>query len=76
MSAVIELLAALVGKEPRLEQRPAHPADVPATWADITKARTLLDWTPQIALEEGLRRAVAWYRENRDFVLRLDLGAA
>jgi len=76
MSAVIEQLAALVGRTPRLEQRPAHPADVPATWADITKARTLLDWTPQIALEEGLRRAVAWYRENRDFVLQLDLGAA
>jgi len=74
LSAVIDELGAWTGKKPPREPRPAHPADVPATWADIRKARRLLDWSPEIHLEEGLRRSVAWYRENRDLALSLDLG--
>jgi nucleoside-diphosphate-sugar epimerase len=31
---------------------------------DISKAQGLLDFTPQIALEEGLQRTIDWYREN------------
>jgi nucleoside-diphosphate-sugar epimerase len=74
LSAIIDQIGQLVGKEPRIEHRPAHPADVPATWADVGKARELLDWAPQVSVEEGLRRAVAWYRENRETVLPLELG--
>ena len=32
---------------------------------DITPARTELGYTPQVRLEEGVRRAVAWYKENK-----------
>ena len=32
---------------------------------DITRARTILGWEPKIDVEEGLRRTIAWYRENR-----------
>jgi nucleoside-diphosphate-sugar epimerase len=74
MLAIIEQLASLVGKPARIEHRPAHPADVPATWADITKARQLLGWSPQVTVEEGLRRAVAWYREHRPIALAVELG--
>lgn len=74
LSTVIDEIGKLTGKKPQLEYRPAHPADVPATWADIRKARRLLDWSPEVRLEEGLRRAVAWYLENRDLALSLDLG--
>ena len=74
LSAVIEQIAQLVGRQPRIEHRPAHPADVPATWAEIGKARRLLEWSPEVSLEEGLRRSVAWYRENRQTVLPLELG--
>jgi nucleoside-diphosphate-sugar epimerase len=30
----------------------------------ITKARELLDWSPQVALDEGMRRTEAWLREK------------
>jgi len=63
-----------VGKTPTFDRRPAHPADVPATWADVSAARTLLGWTPQVSIEEGLRRTAAWYRENRDLALAVQLG--
>jgi len=74
LNTLIDGIAELVGRRPAIDFRPMHPADVPATWADIAKARELLAWSPEVALEEGLRRAVAWYRENRDLVLPMELG--
>jgi UDP-glucuronate 4-epimerase len=74
LDAIIRQIAELVGNEPKIEYRPAHPADVPATWADVSKARGLLGWLPEVSVEEGLRRAVQWYRENRPFARTLELG--
>lgn len=71
---LIEGIAEMVGREPILEHRPFHRADVPATWADISKARRLLGWSPQTPLQEGLRRAVAWYRDHRELALPIELG--
>lgn len=74
LSAIIDQIGQLVGKTPRMEYQAAHPADVPATWADVRKAGQLLDWAPQISVEEGLRRCVQWYADNRETVLPLELG--
>ena len=73
LSTIIERIAALLGKKPKIEYRPAHPADVKTTWADIAKAGRLLDWRPKVAIEEGLRRCVAWYQENREMARQLEL---
>jgi len=73
LNAVIEQIAALTGKQPAIEYRPFHPADVPTTWADVSKAGRLLGWRPTVSIEEGLRRAVAWYRANRDMARALEL---
>jgi UDP-glucuronate 4-epimerase len=41
---------------------PAQPGDVPATYADISRARELLGWEPRVGLDEGLARFGAWLR--------------
>jgi UDP-glucuronate 4-epimerase len=74
LSAIIDQIARLVGTEPQIDYRPAHRADVKATWADIGKARRLLGWSAEVSVEEGLRRSVAWYWENRETALTLELG--
>jgi len=74
LSSVIEQIGRLLGREPIIEYLPGHPADVPATWANVEKGRQLLDGTPQISTEEGLRRSVDWYRENRETLLLIELG--
>jgi nucleoside-diphosphate-sugar epimerase len=72
--SVIEQISEMLGRRAEIERRPIHPADVPATWADVAKARQLIGWTPQVSVEEGLRRSVQWYRDHRDVALPLVLG--
>jgi nucleoside-diphosphate-sugar epimerase len=56
----------LVGTELEPEYGPARAGDVRHSLADISRARDLLDYEPQIGLAEGLERTVAWYREQHD----------
>ena len=39
----------------------------PTTWADISKARKGLEWSPQTGIREGMAKLVKWYEENRDW---------
>jgi nucleoside-diphosphate-sugar epimerase len=65
---VVRLLEDLLDRPARLTYEPAHPADVPATWADIGKARRILGWRPRTTIEEGARAMIEWYLENRELV--------
>lgn len=60
-----ELIGAVekaLGKKAVIERRPEQPGDMPATWADISKARSLLGYDPQTLLTEGLARFAAWLK--------------
>jgi UDP-glucuronate 4-epimerase len=52
-----------LGRTPVVRVRPAHPADLPATWADRGKAEAVLGWAPREDLEAGIAEFVAWYGE-------------
>jgi len=71
---VVGLLERELGAKAKLEFREAHRADVPATWADITCARSLLRWEPQTGLEQGLSSAVRWYQDNREWARSIQTG--
>lgn len=63
-----ELLAAfekIIGIKAKVKSRPSHGASVEVTYADVSKAKKLLNWEPQTSLEEGLTKLVAWFRANR-----------
>jgi nucleoside-diphosphate-sugar epimerase len=72
LSAMIGLIEELTGQKAKIEYRPWHPADMAATWADISKARKALEWAPKTGFREGLQRLVAWYEENRDWAKEID----
>lgn len=69
---VIGQLEELIGRPARIERRPEAPGDVRATWADIGKARALLDWEPQVERTDGLAACVAWYRAERAWAATVD----
>jgi CDP-glucose 4,6-dehydratase len=46
----------------------AGPAkEIEAQYVSIEKARTLLGWAPQTAIEAGFRKTYTWYKENLHF---------
>ena len=64
---VISLIESALGARAQIVYEPSHDADVFATWADISKAKKLLNWQPQTSLESGVDNLVSWYRQNRDW---------
>ncbi len=64
----LSLVEECLGKRARIEYKPFHKADMMATWAEIGKARRLLNWEPTIDLAEGIRRSVEWYKENVEWL--------
>ncbi|HWS52983.1 MAG TPA: NAD-dependent epimerase/dehydratase family protein [Pyrinomonadaceae bacterium] len=64
LSELIALLERELGREAAVERHPAQPGDVPQTFADISKARRLLGYDPQVPIEEGIRRFVEWFRNQ------------
>lgn len=57
----VKTLEKSLGVEARKEMVPMQPGDVVQTWADINKAEKLLDYSPKIKINEGLRRFAGWY---------------
>lgn len=68
---VINSIEDILGKKAAIKFSPRHPADVVATWADIEKSKAKLSWYPKTTIEDGIKKTVQWYLENRDFVKSL-----
>ena len=57
---LIELISAATGREPHIVQKPMQPGDVRRTWADVSRAGSLLGYRPTTPVEEGIPRFVDW----------------
>jgi UDP-glucuronate 4-epimerase len=60
LADVLDAVAQLSGAPVPVLRRVAQPGDVDATAADLTKARALLGYEPQVDLAQGLRRQWEW----------------
>jgi UDP-glucuronate 4-epimerase len=64
---LIRLIADALGVEPKIEYLPMQPGDVKRTHADISKARAVLGYVPQVAFEDGIAQFVTWYEDTYGF---------
>ncbi len=62
---VARLIAELVGSDLQLEFGPSLADDPRRRCPDITRATTLLGWTPRVSIREGLARTVEWFAVRR-----------
>lgn len=67
MNKMIEQLETLIGCKANVTHQPFHKADMLSNLADVSKARQLLGWEPQVNLMEGMRRLVEWYQAERSW---------
>ena len=58
----VQRIEALTGRKADLTPAPMPAADIPYTYADIRKARRLLNYHPQVSVAEGVTRFWEWYR--------------
>ena len=49
-----------------IDYHPHHPADLKDTWADISRATSLLGWEPEVQVKEGFANTVRWYRDPEE----------
>ena len=59
-----ERVLRLTGSRSKIVREPLPVDDPKLRQPDITRARTLLGWEPQVPLEEGLRRTVEYFRRE------------
>ena len=62
LTGLIAAIESALGKKAVIERMPDQPGDMPATWADISKARLLLGYAPQTKISEGIPKFVEWFR--------------
>ena len=72
INTLISKIENLLNKKSVIDQRPFHSADVQTTWADITKAKKILNWSPKTDLDQGLKNTVNWYLKNKNWLKEID----
>jgi len=60
-----ERIVQLTGSDSEIRHREELGADVALRIPSTRKARDILGFVPRVSLGEGLKRTIAWYRENR-----------
>lgn len=68
INTIISKVEFLLNKSAIIEKKPFHLADIDSTWADITKAKRILNWEPKVALDHGLEKTVIWYNKNKHWL--------
>ncbi len=61
---LLEVLTKCAGVDVEPEFAPPRTGDVKNSMADITRARELLGFEPQVSFAEGLQRTFDWYRST------------
>ena len=65
LQELISLLEKELDMHAIIDRQPPQPGDVPQTFADISKARALLNYDPQTQIEDGLHRFIEWFQMSR-----------
>jgi UDP-glucuronate 4-epimerase len=64
MAEFVEIIEKLIGKKALLSTPSAPPSEPKITFANIDKARRLLDYHPQTAVADGLAELWNWYQRE------------
>ena len=62
-----------IGKKAHVIYEPAHPADMSASWADVSKAKKLLGWSPKFTLDSGIAEVVRWYQQENSWASQVNI---
>ena len=62
---MVEKVRLIIGHgQPQYGEIPFRSGENNELYANISKAKKMLNWEPKISLDEGLRKTIDWYRMN------------
>lgn len=64
LNSLIALIEKLTGKEVKKDYLEMQPGDVFTTYADISKAKKLLNYNPTTNMEEGISKYIQWLEKH------------
>ncbi|MBN2368783.1 GDP-mannose 4,6-dehydratase [Candidatus Woesearchaeota archaeon] len=62
---LIQVIEDILGKKARIIQKPMPKGDVEITYADISKGKKLLGYSPKTDIRKGMNCFIDWFRKNR-----------
>jgi UDP-glucuronate 4-epimerase len=62
LTSLIAAIEMVTGRKAVLDRQPTQSGDVYVTYADISKARRLLGYSPQCSIEDGIEKFLEWFR--------------
>lgn len=66
INQLAKTISQILGKESlTIDYMNSRPGDIKASYADISKARRILGYSPKITLKEGLAKLIDWYKQCR-----------
>ena len=65
LSHLISLIEKNLGKSAKIKYLPEQPGDPSITFADIGKSKRTLNYEPKVKIEEGIKRFVEWYKNEK-----------
>ena len=65
VNSVIKILEKILNKKAKVKYIERQKGDVRDTFASITKANEILNYTPKTKFEEGLRKEIEWYKKKQ-----------
>jgi len=73
LNQAISFIEEFLGKKAKYTHKPFHKADIKATRANINKAKNILNWSPKMGLEQGIKFTIEWYKNNFNFIRKIKL---
>jgi nucleoside-diphosphate-sugar epimerase len=67
INGLVELVEELTGRKANVQYGPPNLADMFMNQANVTKAREMLGWNPQVNLREGIGNLIEWYKAERSW---------
>jgi UDP-N-acetylglucosamine 4-epimerase len=67
---MLDIISEISGKPITPQYREARKGDVRDSLADVSKARQLLGYNPEVTFRQGIQLTFEWFANNQDFIFK------
>ena len=63
LKEMIDIISDVLKIKPKINKLPMQPGDVDKTFADISKAKKILGYSPKTSFRKGIEKFIEWYKK-------------